>query len=89
MGEINAILENNLQGMNVIQAYSAQTHQIGRIRTRSEEYRDAAIQASRERARFIPLLYAVAGSAYALLIGLGGWMTFSEAWIFLNLTDLK
>lgn len=79
VGEINAILENNLQGMNVIQAYSAQTHQIGRIRTRSEEYRDAAIQASRERARFIPLLYAVAGSAYALLIGLGGWMTFSGA----------
>jgi ATP-binding cassette, subfamily B, bacterial len=44
VGDINAILENNLQGMNVIQAYSAQDHQTGRIRLRSEEYRDAAIR---------------------------------------------
>lgn len=77
VGEINAILENNLQGMNVIQAYSAQVYQTERIREHSKEYRDAAVRASWERARFIPLLYAVAGSAYALLIGLGGWMAFS------------
>ncbi len=77
VGDINAILENNLQGMNVIQAYSAQDHQTGRIRQRSEEYRDAAINAARERARFVPLLYGVAGLGYALLIGVGGWMTFS------------
>jgi ATP-binding cassette subfamily B protein len=77
VGEINSILENNLQGMNVIQAYSAQDHQTGRIRRHSEEYRDAAIRAARERARFIPLLYGVAGLGYALLIGVGGWMTFA------------
>jgi ATP-binding cassette subfamily B protein len=77
VGEINSILENNLQGMNVIQAYSAQDHQTGRIRRHSEEYRDAAISAARERARFVPLLYGVAGLGYALLIGVGGWMTFS------------
>ncbi|MDO9581926.1 MAG: ABC transporter ATP-binding protein [Desulfomicrobium sp.] len=77
VGDINSILENNLQGMNVIQAYSAQDHQTGRIRLRSEEYRDAAIRAARERARFVPLLYGVAGLGYALLIGVGGWMTFA------------
>lgn len=77
VGEINAILENNLQGMPVIQAYSAQDHQTGRIRQRSEEYRDAAVHAALERSRFVPLLYGVAGMGYALLIGVGGWMTFS------------
>ena len=77
VGNINAILENNLQGMPVIQAYSAQEHQIGRIRARSEEYRDAAISAAKERARFVPLLYAVAGLGFGLLIALGGWMTFA------------
>lgn len=77
VGNINAILENNLQGMPVIQAYSAQEHQVGRIRVRSEEYRDAAISAAKERARFIPLLYAVAGLGFGLLIALGGWMTFT------------
>ncbi|GAB6112658.1 ABC transporter ATP-binding protein [Desulfomicrobium salsuginis] len=77
VGEINSILENNLQGMHVIQAYSAQDHQTGRIRQRSEEYRDAAVRAALERSRFVPLLYGVAGMGYALLIGVGGWMTFS------------
>ncbi|WP_028576101.1 ABC transporter ATP-binding protein [Desulfomicrobium escambiense] len=77
VGEINSILENNLQGMHVIQAYSAQDHQTGRIRQRSEEYRDAAVRAALERSRFVPLLYGVAGMGYALLIGMGGWMTFS------------
>lgn len=77
VGDINAILENNLQGMNVIQAYSAQDHQTSRIRLRSEEYRDAATRAAWERARFIPLLYGVAGLGYGLLIGVGGWMTFA------------
>jgi len=77
VGEINSILENNLQGMNVIQAYSAQDHQTGRIRQRSGEYRDAAILAALERSRFVPLLYSVAGMGYALLIGVGGWMTYS------------
>ncbi len=77
VGDINSILENNLQGMNVIQAYSAQDHQTARIRQRSEEYRDAAVRAAFERSRFVPLLYGVAGMGYALLIGAGGWMTFS------------
>ena len=75
VGEINAILENNVQGMPVIQAYSAQSHQTERIRQCSAEYRDAAMRAAKERARFIPLLYGVAGVGYGLLIGLGGWMT--------------
>ena len=77
VGDINSILENNLQGMHVIQAYSAQDHQTGRIRQRSEEYRDAAVSAALERSRFVPLLYGVAGMGYALLIGAGGWMTYS------------
>ena len=77
VGDINSILENNLQGMPVIQAYSAQDHQTGRIRQRSAEYRDAAVRAAFERSRFVPLLYGVAGTGYALLIGVGGWMTFT------------
>lgn len=77
VGNINSILENNLQGMNVIQAYSAQDHQTERISLQSAEYRDASIQAAFERARFVPLLYGVAGVGYAALIGIGGWMTYS------------
>ncbi|GAB7079061.1 ABC transporter ATP-binding protein [Megalodesulfovibrio paquesii] len=75
VGEINSLLENNIQGMGVIQAYTAETSQAARIAEQSATYRDAAIRAAFERARFIPLLYAVAGVSYAVLIAGGGWLT--------------
>lgn len=75
VGAINSILENNLQGIGVIQAYTAEDYQASRVRTQSEEYRDAAIEAAKARARFVPLLYVIAGCAFASLIGAGGWLT--------------
>lgn len=77
VGAMNSILEQNIQGMPVIQAYTAQGHQRRRVSQQSEEYRDAAIGASVERARFVPMLYLIAGIAYAGLIAVGGWMTFA------------
>jgi ATP-binding cassette subfamily B protein len=76
VGAINSVLETNLQGMGVIQAYTAEAQQAERVRERSAEYRDAAVQAARERAKFIPLIYCIAGCAFAALIGVGGWLTF-------------
>jgi len=77
VGDMNAILENNIQGMGVIQAYTAQADQSGRIRNQSAEYRDAAVAAAGARARFIPLIYLIAGTSYAVLIGGGGYLTFT------------
>ncbi len=77
VGAMNSILENNISGMGVIQAYTAQKHQMARLDVQSSEYRDAAVQAAKERARFVPMLYVVAGVAYTALIAVGGWMTFT------------
>lgn len=79
VGAINSVLENNIQGMAVIQAYTAEDEQAGRIRAASLEFRDASIAAARRRAGFIPLIYLIAGLAYAGLIGGGGWLTLSGA----------
>lgn len=75
VAEINAQLENNIQGMGVIQAYTAEDDQLERVREHSAGYRDATVGAARERARFIPLLYGTAGLAFAGLIAAGGWLT--------------
>lgn len=75
VGEINSILANNLQGIGVIQAYTAEEHQAARVAAQSAEYRDAAVAAARERARFIPVIYAIAGCAFGTLIAAGGWLT--------------
>lgn len=77
VGAMNSILENNIQGMGVIQAYTAQRQQAARVDTQSGEYRDAAIAAAGSRARFVPLLYLIAGVGFGGLIAIGGWMTFA------------
>jgi len=77
VGEMNALLENNLQGIGVIQAYTAEGHQMARMETRSAEYRDAAVATATSRAKYIPGVYAIAGLSFALLITVGGWLTFA------------
>ncbi|NTU60614.1 MAG: ABC transporter ATP-binding protein, partial [Deltaproteobacteria bacterium] len=77
VGSINSIFENNIQGVGVIQAYTAEAEQADRVRRRSEEYRDASISATVSRARFVPVLYVIAGAAYAVLIAAGGWLTYA------------
>lgn len=75
VGQVGAIIENNVSGMGVIQAYTAEAGQLARVAELSAEYRDAAVAAARHRAFFVPLIYAVAGLSFALLIAFGGWLT--------------
>ncbi|HUR25832.1 MAG TPA: ABC transporter ATP-binding protein [Candidatus Thermoplasmatota archaeon] len=77
VGEMNALLENNLQGIGVIQAYTAEAHQMSRMDARSAEYRDAAVAAATSRAKYIPGVYAIAGLSFAMLVTIGGWLTFA------------
>ena len=77
VGRVSAIIGNNLRGMGVIQAFTAEADQARRVREQSAAYRDEAVGAALARAKFIPVLYAVAGLAFALLIAGGGWLTLS------------
>lgn len=76
IGAMNAVLENNLNGIGVIQAYTAEAEQSHRVHVQSAEYRDTIVRASVVRAKFIPAIYSIAGLAFASLIGVGGWLTF-------------
>jgi ATP-binding cassette, subfamily B, bacterial len=75
VGAMNSVLEANIQGLPVIQAYTAEAEQAQRIQRTSAEYRDAALEAAKIRAKFIPFLYLTAGIAFSLLIAIGGWLT--------------
>ena len=58
------------------QEVTAEEAEASRVSSRSAEYRDAAIAAARERAKFVPLIYGITGMSFALLIGGGAWLTF-------------
>ena len=63
-----------ISGIAVVQAYNAQKWESERVAHESADYRDQAIGASKDRNRFIPGIYLVAGLAFGLLVSVGGWL---------------
>lgn len=74
VGAIAGLLENNIAGMGVIQAYTAEERLHAAVAERSAGYRDEAIAAEGERARFIPAIYAVAGISFGAVFAGGGYL---------------
>lgn len=74
VGAIAGLLENNIAGMGVIQAYTAEERLQAAVAERSAGYRDEAIAAEGERARFIPAIYAVAGISFGAVFAGGGYL---------------
>ena len=70
-GDIHAVLENLISG---IQAFNAQDWEANRVDRESGSYRDQAMAASKDRNRFVPMIYAVAGIAFGLLVTAGGYL---------------
>jgi len=73
-GDIHAVLENLISGISVVQAYNAQSWESERVARESGNYRDQAMGASRDRNRFLPMIYVIAGIAFGLLVTAGGWL---------------
>ena len=73
-GDIHAVLENLISGISVVQAYNAETWEADRVAAESGSYRDQAMGASKDRNRFIPMIYATAGVAFGLLVTAGGYL---------------
>lgn len=78
VGKFSGMLENSLQGIDVLQAYCAQQTEIDRLEKESRNYRDFAMDAARVRRDFIPFIYSIAGLSFGLLIGFGGWLTLTK-----------
>ena len=77
-GDIHAILENLISGISVVQAYNAEEWEAERVSVESGSYRDQAMGASKDRNRFIPMIYAVAGVAFGLLVTAGGYLASTD-----------
>ena len=74
VGAIAGLLENNIAGMGVIQAYTAEDRLLATVAERSAAYRDEAVAAEAERARFVPAIYAVAGLSFGAVFAGGGYL---------------
>lgn len=74
LGELNAILADNLAGMREIKAFTREEAESGRIRTRIDRYRDSLLHALRLLAIFQPFIQFSSALGVIVVIYFGGRM---------------
>ncbi|MBN1661377.1 MAG: ABC transporter ATP-binding protein [Anaerolineae bacterium] len=74
LGDLNAQLQDNLSGIQVIQAFGQEEQQLRRFATESEEYYEARVEGIRYWATFFPAMRFVASMGTAIVLGVGGAM---------------
>lgn len=78
-GKMNALLENDLSGMATVQSFTAETHELERVRGLSQGYREANQAAIRLSAAFTPLIRMAILVGFTATLLLGGWLTLDGA----------
>ena len=83
VGQLNARLENNLGGIEVIKASSAEDYEFDRVTDSSKEYYDTNWDAIRTRITFFPGLELSAGFGFILTFAIGGlWVLSGAPFVF-------
>jgi len=85
LGELNAILADNLAGMREIKAFTREEAESGRIRTRIDRYRDSLLHALKLLAIFQPFIQFSSALGVIVVIFFGGRMIVNET---LEIADL-
>ncbi|MCC6169095.1 MAG: ABC transporter ATP-binding protein, partial [Caldilineaceae bacterium] len=78
LGELNAILNDNLAGMREIKAFTREHVEAARIRARIDRYRDSLLHALKMMAIFQPLVQFSSAMGTIVVIYFGGRMIVGE-----------
>ncbi len=74
VGELNSLLNNNLQGITTIKSFTAEDRESERVDLASQSYRNANRDAIRLSASFVPLIRMAILFAFTANMLVGGWM---------------
>ena len=74
VGELNSLLNNNLQGITTIKSFTAEDREYERVNLASQSYRNANRDAIRLSASFVPLIRMAILFAFTANMLVGGWM---------------
>ncbi len=74
VGELNSLLNNNLQGITTIKSFTAEDRESERVNLASQSYRNANRDAIRLSASFVPLIRMAILFAFTANMLVGGWM---------------
>ncbi len=74
VGDLNALLNNNLSGITTIKSFTAEDLEVERVGVASRSYRDANRDAIRLSASFVPLIRMAILFAFTANMLVGGWL---------------
>jgi len=74
VADLNALLNNNLQGITTIKSFTAEVREASRVSEASESYREANKEAIRLSASFVPIIRMAILFAFSANMLVGGWM---------------
>ena len=74
-GKLNALLENDLSGMSTIQSFTAESRELERVESLSNEYRNANKKAIKLSVAFVPMIRMAILCGFTATLLLGGWIT--------------
>ena len=74
VGDLNALLNNNLSGITTIKSFTAEEREVERVGVASRSYRDANRDAIRLSASFVPLIRMAILFAFTANMLVGGWL---------------
>ena len=74
VGDLNALLNNNLSGITTIKSFTAEEREVERVGGASRSYRDANRDAIRLSASFVPLIRMAILFAFTANMLVGGWL---------------
>ena len=74
VGELNSLLNNNLQGITTIKSFTAEDRESERVNLASQSSRNANRDAIRLSASFVPLIRMAILFAFTANMLVGGWM---------------
>ncbi len=77
VGRVNAQLENNVTGIEVVKAFTNEDLEHDRIEAASQDHLDANWSAIKTRIKFFPTLNIITGIGYLLIFSVGGfWVVY-------------
>jgi len=79
LGDINAELQDNISGIQVIQAFGQERHELDRFTRRSTQYYKERVNGIRYWATFFPAIRFVASLGMAIVLGFGAYRVFNGA----------
>jgi ATP-binding cassette subfamily B multidrug efflux pump len=80
LGKLNAVMEENISGLHVVQAFRRQRAALGEFERANNATRDASIRAQLLMTLLRPMLLVLSNLDIVVIAGLGGWLAL-RGWV--------